>query len=103
MLLSYFLCLYILSSCTLLYRISFFFFLMCRLPPGSTRPATLFPSTTLFRSDFGRKVGADRRLAVTAPDGLRLAPETRAWLDDLAFAPQDDALWVEAQIGRAHV
>src|SRR3546814_15088533 len=46
--------------------------------------------------DFGRKVGADRRLAVTAPDGLRLAPEARAWLNDLGFAPPDGALWVEA-------
>src|SRR3546814_10765930 len=46
--------------------------------------------------DRGRKVGADRRFAVTGPDGLRLAPETRVWLDDLGFAPQDDALWVEA-------
>src|SRR3546814_6658752 len=28
-----------------------FFFLMIRRPPGSTRPDTLFPYTTLFRSD----------------------------------------------------
>src|SRR3546814_16849171 len=30
-----------------------FFFLMIRLPPRSTRTDTLFPYTTLFRSDFG--------------------------------------------------
>src|SRR3546814_11258619 len=29
---------------------SFFFFLMIRRPPGSTRSETLFPHTTLFRS-----------------------------------------------------
>src|SRR3546814_16741141 len=29
----------------------FFFFLMIRLPPRSTRTDTLFPYTTLFRSD----------------------------------------------------
>src|SRR3546814_20998765 len=31
-------------------RIIFFFFLMIRLPPRSTRTDTLFPYTTLFRS-----------------------------------------------------
>src|SRR3546814_16016343 len=31
--------------------ISFFFFLMIRRPPRSTRTDTLFPYTTLFRSD----------------------------------------------------
>src|SRR3546814_9040371 len=37
-----------------MYLISFFF-LMIRRPPRSTRPDTLFPYTTLFRScDFGR-------------------------------------------------
>src|SRR3546814_8604154 len=30
-----------------------FFFLMIRRPPRSTRTDTLFPYTTLFRSDFG--------------------------------------------------
>src|SRR3546814_19943869 len=35
---------------------SFFFFLMIRRPPGSTRTDTLFPYTTLFRShDVGRR------------------------------------------------
>src|SRR3546814_3991279 len=32
--------------------IVFFFFLMIRLPPRSTRTDTLFPYTTLFRSGF---------------------------------------------------
>src|SRR3546814_14460702 len=34
----------------LLHRYSSFFFLMFRRPPRSTRPDTLFPYTTLFRS-----------------------------------------------------
>src|SRR3546814_11028081 len=44
----------------------FFFFLMIRRPPRSTRTDTLFPYTTLFRSDpcrqggFGDGAGADR-------------------------------------------
>src|SRR3546814_14802103 len=40
-----------------IYCISFFFFLMIRRPPRSTRTDTLFPYTTLFRSieKTGRK------------------------------------------------
>src|SRR3546814_18418487 len=33
-----------------LLRVTFFFFLMIRSPPGSTLTDTLFPYTTLFRS-----------------------------------------------------
>src|SRR3546814_16255098 len=36
--------------------IDFFFFLMCRLPPRSTRTDTRFPYTTLFRSKGTRKL-----------------------------------------------
>src|SRR6186997_3618442 len=46
----------------------FFFFLMIRRPPRSTQQPTLFPYTTLFRSDRGpqrpdtvRRRGADPR------------------------------------------
>src|SRR3546814_14776761 len=38
------------SSWSLTYVFSFFFFLMLRRPPRSTRTDTLFPYTTLFRS-----------------------------------------------------
>src|SRR3546814_18193513 len=38
------------TSCVSLY---FFFFLMIRRPPRSTRTDTLFPYTTLFRSECG--------------------------------------------------
>jgi len=33
---------------------------------------------------------------VSAPDEIRLTSETRSWLEALGFAPQDEALWVEA-------
>src|SRR3546814_6525362 len=36
--------------CLVIHRILFFFFLMIRRPPRSTRTDTLFPYTTLFRS-----------------------------------------------------
>src|SRR5881392_4400509 len=38
--------------------LSFFFFLMIRRPPRSTQRTTLFPYTTLFRSDGRRARGA---------------------------------------------
>src|SRR3546814_15655109 len=45
----------------------YFFFLMIRRPPRSTRTDTLFPYTTLFRS-----AGGDRRPARTAASDPRL-------------------------------
>src|SRR3546814_4914433 len=44
---------------------TFFFFLMIRRPPGSTRTDTLFPYTTLFRSD-ARHLRRHREQAGTA-------------------------------------
>src|SRR3546814_11283409 len=50
-------------------RVGFFFFLMIRRPPRSTRTDTLFPYTTLFRSwtsccrrRRGGRCGADGRM-----------------------------------------
>src|SRR3546814_11348693 len=40
----------------------FFFFLMIRRPPRSTRTDTLFPYTTLFRSDIAEAVIGEMRL-----------------------------------------
>src|SRR3546814_12077806 len=57
MLFCYFLCLVITA---LLSLSSFFFFLMIRRPPRSTRTDTLFPYTTLFRSDKDRVLLARR-------------------------------------------
>src|SRR3546814_15350464 len=49
-----------------------FFFLMIRRPPRSTRTDTLFPYTTLFRSDRRGGDGAGLRLARRAGEaGLR--------------------------------
>src|SRR3546814_19699231 len=50
--------------------VHFFFFLMIRRPPRSTRTDTLFPYTTLFRSVFAgfkknSKAGADEIPAAT--------------------------------------
>src|SRR3546814_14236777 len=51
-------------GCTIsLFVLHFFFFLMIRRPPRSTRTDTLFPYTTLFRSVWGvggilRSIGA---------------------------------------------
>src|SRR3546814_18527681 len=47
-----------------------FFFLTIRRPPRSTRTDTLFPYTTLFRSDAGTTALERPREA----DGLRLRP-----------------------------
>src|SRR3546814_12095758 len=49
--------------CLLTSICSFFFFLMIRRPPRSTRTDTLFPYTTLFRSPACRHVGVHPRAA----------------------------------------
>src|SRR3546814_12062906 len=41
---------YVVMICCLVVHVVFFFFLMIRRPPRSTRTDTLFPYTTLFRS-----------------------------------------------------
>src|SRR3546814_18654817 len=52
----------------------YFVFLMIRRPPRSTRTDTLFPYTTLFRSEDVDRVGAgdvpDRKRAVALNGGL---------------------------------
>src|SRR3546814_17810237 len=48
--------------------IYYFFFLMIRLPPRSTRTDTLFPYTTLFRSHF------QNGTTDFHPDGARFIP-----------------------------
>src|SRR3546814_15832005 len=47
----FYLCLCLFVLVFILYYLCFFFFLMIRRPPRSTRTDTLFPYTTLFRSD----------------------------------------------------
>src|SRR3546814_14801547 len=52
-----------------------FFFLMLRRPPGSTRTDTLFPYTTLFRSEIAEHRG---RLAAPPPPQRPAAAEQGA-------------------------
>src|SRR3546814_19347247 len=68
----------------------FFFFLMIRRPPRSTRTDTLFPYTTLFRSAGGNGADIGRLLCASDPrmsDARTLARleavETRLMLRDL--------------------
>src|SRR3546814_11064510 len=64
--------------------LSSFFFLMIRRPPRSTRTDTLFPYTTLFRSDRRRAIaprpGDERHRdgAVAAQDARRVPPDPLA-------------------------
>src|SRR3546814_13007412 len=85
------------------------FFLMIRRPPRSTRTDTLFPYTTLFRSE-----GLDRGLPVAVVDRplapLVAHPGQVEVLEDLARAAhpflQRHRLRVHVdvdEIGRAHV
>src|SRR3546814_12121825 len=56
-----------LCICCLFIVCNVFFFLMIRRPPRSTRTDTLFPYTTLFRSDHRRRsaaAGDDGRLDI---------------------------------------
>src|SRR3546814_8186046 len=71
--------------------ISIFFFLMIRRPPRSTRTDTLFPYTTLFRSQerFARIYHAlrDRICLLEYPPGLRLSEEEIAQEFDVSRTP----------------
>src|SRR3546814_9725546 len=77
------------------------FFLMIRRPPRSTRTDTLFPYTTLFRSDFSSHTDDGKLIVVsvysdTNPGGLylydrdtgkaRFLMQGRKWLDKDAMA-----------------
>src|SRR3546814_2079799 len=60
----------------------FFFFLMIRRPPRSTRTDTLFPYTTLFRSRQRRFAGVRRRRARRSPErpaGHTVRPQLDGW------------------------
>src|SRR3546814_19289976 len=69
--------------CLLIHPIAFFFFLMIRRPPRSTRTDTLFPYTTLFRSTSGtpafRAVGGDGQ--------GRVFPRTRCAAEEVQRLP----------------
>src|SRR3546814_14165496 len=65
----------------------FFFFLMIRRPPRSTRTDTLFPYTTLFRSEFAKAEGAAfvNGTGVNQPKGFLQSPVTDEVDDVRAF------------------
>src|SRR3546814_9594106 len=63
--------------------LSFFFFLMIRRPPRSTRTDTLFPYTTLFRSPWSRVALAE----MTAAKGKGASPISRL-AEAVLFATQ---------------
>src|SRR3546814_12861587 len=98
----------------------FFFFLMIRRPPRSTRTDTLFPYTTLFRSAAREAAtrGPGRHAGRAAtPHGMLLFPPPK-WLAspferhrrvaspcscDLRARPSPTSARQIAEIGRAHV
>src|SRR3546814_15830093 len=57
---------------------SFFFFLMIRRPPRSTRTDTLFPYTTLFRSNVVASAAIGAREGTT-PQSTRLTAGRESW------------------------
>src|SRR3546814_14202601 len=81
-----------------------FFFLMRRRPPRSTRTDTLFPYTTLFRSDlaFGQRPGTIRRVGGEAgaqPFALRDVEQGEAFEegDGLGIAARSEEHTSELQ------
>src|SRR3546814_12870693 len=86
------------------YRVFFFccfFFLMIRRPPRSTRTDTLFPYTTLFRSEvaqFHQRVYANRKQFLEA-EITRLRDRILFRQVELNRATAEKT----SEIGRAHV
>src|SRR3546814_13197841 len=80
------------------FTIYFFFFLMIRRPPRSTRTDTLFPYTTLFRSPCQ---GASPRRAGCQHQGHHPGDEARR--DPAVGAEARRQAAAAGEIGRAHV
>src|SRR3546814_3461207 len=59
---------------------------MIRLPPGSTRNDTLYPYTTLFRSDIGYTLHDPRKLRAFEEEERDLVREGRRFLVAVAFS-----------------
>src|SRR3546814_15896759 len=75
---------YMLMKCVISVLI---FFLMIRRPPRSTRTDTLFPYTTLFRSDTPQILHLVRLQADEAAELLELVQELLCHLDGFAHGP----------------
>src|SRR3546814_6286163 len=85
-----------------------FFFLMLRRPPRSTRTDTLFPYTTLFRSDrHARRVDAELVGAAHEPRQRGVAVLQRHWEGVLGSHPvvdrSDDAAGARSHRAAARV
>src|SRR3546814_14499143 len=96
-----FFCIFYLSTCVL----SFFFFLMIRRPPGSTRTDTLFPSTPLFRSRQRDAAGGGARLVGRHPAHSRpqvgfLAAAARTVADAAGGAAARDPVLADRGLGQ---
>src|SRR3546814_4595640 len=63
---------------------------MIRVPPGSTRTATLFPDTTLFRSVESEGEGRDRRLGfrLNTGDAVIAGPDNALRIEDGEAGPR---------------
>src|SRR3546814_16382409 len=80
----------------------FFFFLMIRRPPRSTRTDTLFPYTTLFRSDLYLPYKPKRRTRAQIAREAGLEPLADGLLADPTRVPEDfAAAFVDADKGVA--
>src|SRR3546814_10991704 len=95
-------CMHFIPVCLLYVYV--FFFLMLRRPPRSTRTDTLFPYTTLFRSDRGRVDAGERERGEEdrLPDG---EPGAQRGVEKPAEAHllRDGRHDGGEEIGRAHV
>src|SRR3546814_14197802 len=67
------LCIYYFNYC-LCVLVSSFFFLMIRRPPRSTRTDTLFPYTTLFRSEFSARKSHAGEPPIESPGASEKGP-----------------------------
>src|SRR3546814_20245426 len=95
--------------------LSFVFFLWIRRPPRSTRTDTLFPYTTLFRSEQERR-DRERAEIISANEGfvaridaelahgeIEVLQSIKDRIVEQAKEPTDRQVEVVNQIGRAHV
>src|SRR3546814_11813109 len=86
--------------------ISICFFLMIRRPPRSTRTDTLFPYTTLFRSDARRQpvaIDAHRRRLVGSDGSFSLGHGPGSLLSFNRLRDDLRCVFAAIEIGRAHI
>src|SRR3546814_2391902 len=85
--------------CVILCYVFYFFFLMIRRPPRSTRTDTLFPYTTLFRSWRGTSCRSCGWSRSTAPGG-RCGGRGRVRLERGRRGGRRQSLWRDGRIYR---